>query len=83
MTLFVLSKSASITITILLRAFPSPLCHDSYESHWSAKVSFHWWITTKIQRMGLLALGGSSFGLNQWCGFKQNMGEWRTRRGRR
>jgi L-fucose isomerase-like protein len=38
-------------------------------------VSFHWWITTKIQRLGLLAMGGSSYGLNQWCGFKQNMGK--------
>ena len=48
---------------------------DRYESHWAAKVGFHWWVTTKVQRLGLLAMGGSSFGLNQWCGYKRNMGE--------
>lgn len=44
-----------------------------YESHWAAKNNFHWWLTTKIQRLALLAMGGSSYGLNQWAGRRYNM----------
>mmetsp|Transcript_3651 Transcript_3651/g.4851 ORF Transcript_3651/g.4851 Transcript_3651/m.4851 type:complete len:602 (-) Transcript_3651:185-1990(-) len=45
----------------------------AYESHWAAKTNFHWWLTTKIQRLGLFAMGGSTYGLNQWAGKRYNM----------
>ncbi|KAK7232412.1 N,N-dimethylaniline monooxygenase [Aureococcus anophagefferens] len=37
-----------------------------WESAWARRVGLHWWITTKFQRLGMLVLGGSSKGWNQW-----------------
>ena len=39
-----------------------------WESAWARRVGLHWWITTKFQRLGMLILGGSSTGWNQWVG---------------
>lgn len=40
----------------------------AWESEWAVRTGFHWFVTTKFQRLGMLLLGGSSFGWNQWCG---------------
>jgi len=39
-----------------------------WESSWSRRVGFHWWLTTKFQRLGMLFVSGSSCGFNQWEG---------------
>ena len=39
-----------------------------WESSWSRRVGFHWFITTKFQRLGMLCVSGSSCGWNQWRG---------------
>ena len=40
----------------------------AWESDWSARVSFHWWVTTKLQRLGMAMMTGTSAGFNQWAG---------------
>jgi len=44
-----------------------------WESAWARRVGLHWWITTKFQRLGMLVLGGSSTGWNQWVGASVSM----------
>ena len=44
-----------------------------WESAWARRVGLHWWITTKFQRLGMLVLGGSSKGWNQWVGASVSM----------
>merc|ERR1712091_636872 len=44
-----------------------------WESAWARRVGLHWWITTKFQRLGMLVLGGSSTGWNQWVGASVHM----------
>ncbi|KAH8050666.1 N,N-dimethylaniline monooxygenase [Aureococcus anophagefferens] len=44
-----------------------------WESAWARRVGLHWWITTKFQRLGMLILGGSSTGWNQWVGASVHM----------
>ena len=44
-----------------------------WESDWSARVSFHWWVTTKLQRLGLAAMTGTTAGFNQWAGKHRSM----------
>ncbi|KAK7249788.1 N,N-dimethylaniline monooxygenase [Aureococcus anophagefferens] len=44
-----------------------------WESAWARRVGLHWWITTKFQRLGMLVLGGSSKGWNQWVGASVHM----------
>ena len=45
----------------------------AWESDWSARTAFHWWVTTKFQRCGLMAMTGTSAGFNQWAGQHKNM----------
>uniref|UniRef100_A0A7S3K387 FAD/NAD(P)-binding domain-containing protein n=1 Tax=Aureoumbra lagunensis TaxID=44058 RepID=A0A7S3K387_9STRA len=45
----------------------------AWESNWSRNYSFHWWITTKLNRLGMLLTTGSSIGFNQYCGRSDSM----------
>ena len=45
----------------------------AWETDWARRVGLHWFITTKISRLGFLLSTGSSWGFNQWGGFRYNM----------
>ena len=45
----------------------------AWESLWSRRVGFHWWISSKFIRAGLWMLTGSAWGFNQWVGKRFNM----------
>jgi len=44
-----------------------------WESNWSQRVGFHWWVTTKIIRLGFFISTGCSYGFNQWVGKRYNL----------
>jgi dimethylaniline monooxygenase (N-oxide forming) len=45
----------------------------AWESEWARRVGLHWFITTKISRLGFLLSTGTTWGFNQWGGFRYNM----------
>ena len=45
----------------------------AWESRWSRETGFHWWLSTKLIRIGMYLATGSSYGFNQWAGKKDTM----------
>lgn len=45
----------------------------AWESNWAQRVGFHWWITTKIIRLGFFISTGCTYGFNQWVGKRYNL----------
>eukprot|EP00746_Dinoflagellata_sp_MGD_P091786 gnl/MRDRNA2_/MRDRNA2_36358_c0_seq1.p1 gnl/MRDRNA2_/MRDRNA2_36358_c0~~gnl/MRDRNA2_/MRDRNA2_36358_c0_seq1.p1 ORF type:complete len:571 (+),score=82.46 gnl/MRDRNA2_/MRDRNA2_36358_c0_seq1:87-1799(+) len=44
-----------------------------WESNWAQRVGLHWWVTTKIIRLGFFISTGCSYGFNQWTGKRYNL----------